>query len=63
MASKKERKPIKLSATDRAFVIDAIKDALREIDHEDVCEYVSQRAIDKLRTALQLVEDGSLEET
>lgn len=45
---------LNLSSIDRSHVVDALKDALVELDEN---ELVSQALIDKLTSALEIVDD------
>lgn len=44
-----------LTPPELAHVVDAIEDALRELDEEPLSEYVSQGVIDKLNSSLEIL--------
>lgn len=46
-----------LTLTDQAFVLDAIADALREIEEEPIASFVSQGVVDKLMSAQEILEN------
>lgn len=48
-------KPLTLSTADRAHILDAIEDALVELEDEQVAELVSQRLVDKLLSSREIL--------
>jgi len=46
-----------LTNIDRTHILDAIKDALRELEEDPLAEYISQGVIDKLMSAKEILND------
>ena len=46
-----------LTNADKVHILDAIKDALRELEEDPLAEYVSQGVIDKLISAQEILDD------
>jgi len=44
-----------LSPSEVELITDAIADVLRELEEEPLAEYISQRVIDKLTSALEIL--------
>ena len=48
---------VHLDATEHALVADALKDALCELESDDIAELVSQRVVDKLEKAIKVLSE------
>ncbi len=52
-----------LTNIDREHILDAIQDALRELEEDPLAEYVSQGVIDKLLSAQEILDDNQQRHT
>lgn len=58
MARSNPPSPVCLSAVERGLVLDALKDALFELESPDIAELVSQRLITKIEKAIKVLSAG-----
>jgi hypothetical protein len=52
----------RLELYERDLVLEALEDILREVESPDVCALVSQRAVDKVEQAVQILKEGMADE-
>ena len=44
-----------LSGADRAHVLDALEDAVAELESDEVAEFVSQKTVDKINSSIEIM--------
>lgn len=54
---------LSLSSIDRHHILDAIEDALREIDEEPCASAISQRVVDKLLSSKEILDEKDTSNT